>query len=73
MRGTVPIDGRRIRDQRLGQVISRKQLAERAGLGYSTLANYETTFNTHAWPETVQRIAKHLRVKPQEFVDLEKL
>jgi transcriptional regulator with XRE-family HTH domain len=71
--GSVPIDGERLRRTRLSRVISRPQLAERTGLGYSTLAGFETGFKTHARPEIVQRLAAALRVKPESLVDLKKL
>ncbi len=58
---------------RLRRVISHPQLAERTGLGYSTLSNIETGFKTHARLETVQRLAAVLRVKAESLVDTEKL
>jgi transcriptional regulator with XRE-family HTH domain len=71
--GGVPIDGAQLKRLRLGRVISRRQLAETAGVGYSTLANVESGFKARLHPETVQRIASALRVKPRTLVDLEKL
>jgi len=70
---SVPIDAAQLKRLRLRRVISRPQLAQRAGLAYSTLANIETGFTTHARPETVQKLARALRVKPEALVDLEKL
>jgi len=71
--GAVPIDGEKLRQLRLGRVLSRRQLAEAAGVGYSTLANVESGFKSRLRPETVQRIASALRVSPRALLDLEKL
>ncbi len=73
MRRGVPVDGAQLKRLRLRRVISRPQLAEWTGLGYSTLANIESGFNTHARPETIQKVAAALCVKPESLVDLEKL
>jgi transcriptional regulator with XRE-family HTH domain len=73
MSGAVPVDGAQLKRLCLRRVIGRRQLAEQTGLGYSTLSNIEGGFKTRVRPETVQRIAAVLRVKPESLVDVKKL
>jgi transcriptional regulator with XRE-family HTH domain len=66
--GGVPLDGERVRQLREGRVLSRRELADKAGVGYSTLADLETGFFTRNRPQTIRALASVLRVKPESLV-----
>jgi len=67
MSGGVCIHGGRVRGLREARFLSRKELAEKAGVGYSTLANLESGFVKRPRPETIRALASVLGVKPQSI------
>jgi transcriptional regulator with XRE-family HTH domain len=71
--GGIRIDATELRYQRLKRVLTCRELAQEAGVAYSTLANLESGFAQYARPETIRKLARVLRVKPQSLVDVERL
>lgn len=51
----------RLREQRLNRAFSQQELAERSGLSRTTIIKLEG--GREAWPQTVRKLAKALRVK----------
>jgi transcriptional regulator with XRE-family HTH domain len=61
------VDGQRVKALRRRRVMERKELAKRAGISYSTLAQIERNArNVRA--ETVRKVASALGVDPEDLV-----
>jgi len=71
--GGIRVDATELRYQRQKHVLSCRELAQEAGVAYSTLANLECGFARYARPETIRRLAAVLGVKPQSLVVVERL
>jgi transcriptional regulator with XRE-family HTH domain len=61
------VDGARVRSLRGQKVMERKELAQRSGISYSTLAEIERNARG-VRAETVRAIARELGVEPEELV-----
>jgi transcriptional regulator with XRE-family HTH domain len=62
----VPVPG--LRQQRIRAALSQQALADKAGLVRSTVGRIETGGKAHL--STVQRLARALRVKPTDLMQL---
>jgi transcriptional regulator with XRE-family HTH domain len=54
-----------LRDVRLSRALSQQDLADASGVSRSAIMAIEG--GRDAWPRTVQKLARALRVKPQEL------
>jgi transcriptional regulator with XRE-family HTH domain len=63
----VDVDGKRVKGLRERRVMERRELAEKSGISYSTLAQIETD-QRKARAQTVKRLADALGVRPEELV-----
>lgn len=61
------VDGDKIRELREARVLERRELAELAGVGYTTLYKMEKHGHLPRL-STVRAVAKVLKVKPEEVV-----
>jgi transcriptional regulator with XRE-family HTH domain len=61
------MDGYKVQALRRSKVMERRELAERSGISYSTLAQIETNRRT-VRAATVRRIASVLGVEPEDLV-----
>ncbi len=59
----VKIDGRKVRATRQRAFLSKKELAEKAGLDRSTVGRIEDSV-TEVYPRTIRKIAEALSVDP---------
>ena len=73
MSGGIRVDTTELRYQRQRRLLTRRELAQEAGVAHSTLANLESGFARYARPETIRKLAAVLRVNPQILVDVERL
>lgn len=55
----------RLRDQRLRRAFSQEELAHLAGLSRESIIKLEG--GRDAWPQTVRKLAKALRIKPEDL------
>lgn len=63
----VGVDGRRIKELRELRVLERKELADLAGVSYTTIYKMEKRGHVPRL-STVRAVAKALKVKPDEIV-----
>ena len=66
----VKIDGQRVRAARERAFLSKRELADRAGLDRSTVGRIEEGV-TEVYPRTIRRIAKALSVDPASLAPQE--
>ena len=64
----VRVDGEKLRQLRERRVLSLRELAELAGVGYVTIRRLETGATDSALPRTVRALAKALGVEPAELI-----
>jgi transcriptional regulator with XRE-family HTH domain len=69
----IPLDRERLQRLRQSRVMSRRDLAEAASVGFSTYNDLESGYRGCARPETIRKLAGVLGVKPQSLVDHESL
>ena len=55
----------RLREQRLRRALSQQELARLAGLSRESIIKLEA--GRDAWPQTVRKLARALRVKPEDL------
>ena len=67
MLADVKIDGQRVKATRERAFLSRRELAERAGLDRSTIGRIEDGV-TEVYPRTIRKIAEALSVDPTSLV-----
>ncbi len=63
----VEINGQRVKELREARILERAELAELAGIGYTTVYKIEAHDHTPRLA-TVRAIAKALKVKPDEIL-----
>ena len=64
MLADVKIDGQKVRTARERAFLSKRELAERAGLDRSTIGRIEEEGATEVYPRTIRKIAEALDVDP---------
>jgi transcriptional regulator with XRE-family HTH domain len=64
----IRIDAEKLKRLREARVLSRRELAERSGVGLSTYGDLESGYRDRARPETIRALARVLRVKPESLV-----
>ncbi len=65
------VDGEKIRELREARVLERRELAELAGIGYTTIYKMEKHGHLPRL-SNVRAVAKALKVKPEEIIQEEK-
>jgi transcriptional regulator with XRE-family HTH domain len=70
MLADVKIDGKKVRTARERAFLSKRELAERAGLDRSTIGRIEDGV-TEVYPRTIRKIAEALSVDPASLVPKE--
>jgi transcriptional regulator with XRE-family HTH domain len=70
MLADVKIDGEKVRAARERAFLSKRELAERAGLDRSTIGRIEDSV-TEVYPRTIRKIAEALSVDPASLVPQE--
>jgi len=70
MLADVKIDGQRVKATRERAFLSRRELAERAGLDRSTISRIEDGV-TEVYPRTIRKIAEALSVDPASLTPQE--
>ena len=60
------VDGVKLKELRLDQALSARDLADRAGINYRTILRLEHG-QTEAQPRTVRKLAEALGVEPREL------
>ena len=55
----------RLREHRVGRALSQQELAHLAGLSRESIIKLEA--GRDAWPQTVRKLAKALRIKPTDL------
>ena len=63
---SMEVDGVKLKELRLDQALSARDLADRAGINYRTILRLEHG-QTEAQPRTVRKLAETLRVEPREL------
>ena len=64
----VKIDGQKVRAARERAFLSKRELADRAGLDRSTIGRIEEEGTTEVYPRTIRKIAEALNVDPASIV-----
>jgi transcriptional regulator with XRE-family HTH domain len=67
MPGWQTVDGKRLRELRLGLMISQSELAEKAGMTQAAISIYEHG-GRQAQPRTVRKLADALGAEPRELL-----
>ena len=62
----MPFDGRKLRETRLRQALTLRDLAARSGVAYDTIHGIETAKHQPR-PSTVRKLAEALGVLPEAF------
>jgi transcriptional regulator with XRE-family HTH domain len=70
MLAQVKVDGQRVREAREKAFLSKRELAERAGLDRSTVGRIEDGI-TEVYPRTIRKIAEALSVDPASLTPQE--
>jgi len=70
MLADVKVDGQKVRAARERAFLSKRELAERAGLDRSTIGRIEDGV-TEVYPRTIRKIAEALSVEPASLVPSE--
>ncbi len=65
--GVVEVEEERIRALRREQVLTNRELAEKAGVSKTTTSNLEQG-QADAYPSTIRKLARALEVEPAELV-----
>jgi transcriptional regulator with XRE-family HTH domain len=70
MLAEVKVDGQKVREAREKAFLSKRELAERAGLNRSTVGRIEGGI-TEVYPRTIRKIAEALSVNPASLTPQE--
>ena len=70
MLSEVKVDGQKVREAREKAFLSKRELAERAGLDRSTVGRIEDRI-TEVYPRTIRKIAEALSVDPASLTPQE--
>jgi transcriptional regulator with XRE-family HTH domain len=71
MSGWQKVDADRLRELRVGRMLSQSELAKLAGTTQATISGFERSKRT-AQPKTVRKLADALGVEPRELVTTSK-
>ena len=72
MNSGIRIDAAELRRAREARVLSRRELAERAGVAVQTVHYFESGGYERALPATIRKLAAALNVPPDTLVNVER-